>query len=252
MLKYALAAFAVPPGLFVLAAACAGFLLVRRRKGAGGAILIALAATLWLLSTSPVSDSLLREIEERYPLPADPRGDAIILLGGGVRDGAPDPTGEGIPSGETLGRMVAALRLQKRLGVPVIVSGGAVFEGRKAEAPIIRRLLVDLGAPPRQVIVEDASRDTAGNAGASWAICRKMGLRRPVLVTSAFHMPRAVLLFSRAGAAVVPFPAPFRTWPAKEYVWADWLPSAAALNDAATALREYLALIVYRNVPGWA
>lgn len=249
MWKYGLAAFAVPPGVFVAAMGCLGAVLFRRRRRRAGAAVLALAAALWALSTGPVSDALLRGLEERYPVPANPSADAIVLLGGGVSEGAPDVSGVGIPTAETIGRLVTAARLQKRLRVPVIVSGGAVFDGRKAEAPVARRFLVDLGVPPDGVIVEDGSRDTAGNARLSCAICRERGFRRILLVTSAFHMPRAVLLFERAGASVVPYPALHRTWRGKRPVWADYLPGAGFLRDSAAALKEHLAILAYRLFP---
>ncbi|MCL5966539.1 MAG: YdcF family protein [Deltaproteobacteria bacterium] len=251
MLKYAVTAFAVPPGLFVAAMVCAGAVLVRRKRRGAGALFLSFAAALWILSAAPASDALLRGLEERFSLPSDPRGDVIVLLGGGVEDEAPDFSGEGAPRGEMLGRLVTAARLQKRLGVPVVVSGGTPFKGKKPEAPIVRRFLVDLGVPPDRVIAEDGSHDTFENARYSCDVCRKQGFRRPILVTSAFHMPRAVLLFERAGEKVVPYPAAYRTWPGKRYVWADSLPGAGALRDSALAIKEYLALWTYRHlVPG--
>ena len=87
-----------------------------------------------------------------------------MLLGGGVYGGAPDVRGVGFPSEEMLPRIVTAVRLQRRLGVPVVVSGGKVFDHSFAEAPVIGRVLADLGVPPGKVVLEGRSRDTSENA----------------------------------------------------------------------------------------
>ena len=84
----------------------------------------------------------------------------IILLGGGIIDKVPDLSGFGIPSDDMLGRIVTAVRLQKKLHVPIIVSGGKVYKRGSAEAHIVKRFLVDLGVAESRIIVEDKSRNT--------------------------------------------------------------------------------------------
>mgnify|MGYP001566882096 FL=1 len=69
-----------------------------------------------------------------------------------------------------------------------------------------------------------------------------MGVRRPLLVTSAFHMRRSVMAFGKAGVAVTPVPSGFQTWIGKPTGWTDYMPSAATLLRSTIALREYLAL----------
>ena len=119
-------------------------------------------------------------------------GDVIILLGGGVYDGVPDFSGIGRPSDRALPRVITAARLQKRLNLPVIVCGGAVFEKFTKEAPILKRFLTDLGVSEEKIILEDRSRDTHENAKFTAEICSKMGYKRPILVTSAFHLKRSI------------------------------------------------------------
>ena len=247
MLKYVLVAFATPPGLFVTLSALAGaWFLSRKGSRLAGAAHLLFAAAFWSLSTVPVSDRLIRDLAAPYLALPDPRGDAIVLLGGGVSGGAPDLTGTGSPSAETHARIATAVRLQGRLGVPVIVTGGKVFEGKAAEAPIVKRFLVDLGVPSDKVVVEDGSRDTAENARLSAAILRERGLRRPIVVTSAYHLKRAMRCFEREGVEAVPFPASFRTWKGKVHGPEDYLPGAEPLRHSSSAVREYIGLIVYR------
>jgi uncharacterized SAM-binding protein YcdF (DUF218 family) len=137
--------------------------------------------------------------------------------------------------------MVTAVRLQKRLKIPIIVSGGTVFKHIKGEAPIVKRFLVDLGVPSHMIIPENKSRDTRENARFSADICVRSGYTRPLLVTSAFHMKRAVRSFQMAGIEVSPVPANFKSWPNRRYGWHDYLPGR--LKDASMATREYLALL---------
>lgn len=249
MLKYVLTSFAVPPGCLVFLALVFGIFFLRGKKRTAGLAFLLVAALLWAVSLQPVADGLSRGLESPYEKIGDPRGDVIVLLGGGVYDRAPDLTGEGSPTGEMFARIATAVRLQKRLNVPVVVSGGNTLRNRAPEAPIVKRILVDLGVPAEKIRVEAESRDTRENALHSVAMLRREGFRNPVLVTSAFHVRRAVLLFGRAGMKVTPCPAGFRTWQGKKPDAVEYLPNAFALKESALALREYLALSFYGIFP---
>jgi uncharacterized SAM-binding protein YcdF (DUF218 family) len=128
----------------------------------------------------------------------------------------------------------------------VVVSGGKVFDHMDAEAPVVARVLSDLGVPREKILVEAKSRDTVENARRTKEILAGNGLRRPLLVTSAYHMRRAVAVFEKAGIAVTPVPAGFRTWKGKPYPWVSYLPSSGALLTSTNALREYLGLLYCR------
>lgn len=245
MTRRLLASFLLPPGVFVTLFAAAGLWHLRKGRRLAAAIHLALGALLWFLSVSPGADTLVRRLEAPYEAVRDPRGDVIVLLGGGVSEGAPDLSGTGAPSDEMWGRIVTAARLQKRLGVPLIVAGGNPFPGRAAEAPIDKRILVDLGVPADRVIAEERSRDTRENAKYAAGIARREGYRNPVIVTSAYHMRRAAMDFRRAGLSAVPCPAAFRTWAGKKYGPEDFLPDSAGLRRSSVAIREYAALLVY-------
>lgn len=201
---------------------------------------------MWAFSTLPVADAMLNGLESDFRIPENPRGDVIILLGGGVYDNAPDLSGRGVPSEDMLGRIVTAVRLQKRLNIPVIISGGAVFNGKKAESPIVKRFLTDLGVPDKKVIIDDKSRDTIENARYTGEICEKLGYKKPILVTSAYHMRRSVMSFKKVNMDVLPFPANFKTWKIKKYGWEDYLPKAHAFKNVSTALHEHIGFIFYK------
>ena len=204
------------------------------------------ALLLWLGAINPVADRLMWGLEKAHPLPSRPAGDVILLLGGGIYEGVDDLSGKSVPSADMLGRIVAAVRLQKELGCPIIVSGGSVFEFSTAEAPIDKRFLVDLGVPADRVILEEKSRDTVENAVYSARIIRERGFRHPILVTSAYHMRRSVIACRKNGLEVLPVPAFHQGSPRKRYGWIHYLPSTSALHQTSTALHEYVGLLFYR------
>lgn len=239
--KKAITPFLLPPGIFIVILLLWGIWLLSRKQGRAGMVALLIGGCMWLLSVMPVSDALLGGLESGLSIPAHPEGDVIILLGGGVDDSVPDMTGEGAPSEDELARMVTAIRLQKSLRLPVIISGGAVYAGRKAEAPIVKRFLEDLDVPADKIIVEDRSMDTLGNARYVKSICEKVRFRKPLLVTSAYHMKRAVLSFKKVGMTVTPFPAQFKTRGVRKYGWHEYLPGG--YGNVSTALHEYLGLL---------
>lgn len=241
-LKHIISCLLLPPGIFVLLLLAICFRSLARKRWEPGLLAFLFAAALYTLSIDTVADRLLGGLEARYAIPAEPEGDVIVLLGGGVYGGAHDLTGIGFPSEEMLPRIVTAVRLQRRLGVPVVVSGGKVFDHSAAEAPVVGRVLADLGVPPGKIVLEGRSRDTSENARYTKGVLDAMGGRRPLLVTSAFHMRRSVLAFGKAGVPVTPIPSGFRTWTGKPTGWTDYMPSAAALLRSTISLREYLAL----------
>jgi len=241
--KYALSALILPPGLFAAALLLLSLRWTARKQWEPGLLSLLLGAALYALSVAPVADRLIGSLEARYAIPDRPEGDAIVLLGGGVHGQAPDLTGLGFPTEEMLPRVVTAARLQKRLGVPVVVSGGKVFDPLEAEAPVAARVLADLGVPREKILVEEKSRDTVENARYVRELLASKGLGRPLLVTSAFHMKRAAAAFEKAGLKVTPVPAGFRTWKGKPYPWVSWLPSASQLLASCHALREYLGVL---------
>jgi uncharacterized SAM-binding protein YcdF (DUF218 family) len=248
--KKILTPFLLPPGIFIVLLILSGiwFTFKLKKYWKFGLFNCLIGTLLWVLSISPVSDAMLRGLEYEFNIPKNPEGDVILLLGGGAYGEVPDLSGVGAPSGDMLERMVTAVRLQKKYNVPIVISGGKVFKHKKAEAPIVRRFLIDLGVPANKVIVEDRSRDTIENARYTSEILKKNGYKKPLLVTSAYHMKRSILSFEKAGIKVIPFPAGFKTWQNKIYGWEDYLPDMAALESVYIALHEYSGLLFYRFV----
>jgi uncharacterized SAM-binding protein YcdF (DUF218 family) len=246
MLKHVVTGLLLPPGIFILLLSCMSLRQSMNRNGGHALALLVVAASLWAFSAAPLSDRLMADLEKGQSIPADPKDGVIVLLGGGVEGGAPDAGGTGVPTGDMMVRLVAAARLQRRTGLPLVVSGGQAFENMSPEAPVLRRLLVDLGVPPARILVEDKSRDTRENAALTRRLLERRSLRKAILVTSAFHMRRARFLFEREGVDVVSYPTDFRTWPGKTYGRQDYLPTASALRNSVLALKECLGYGWYR------
>jgi len=246
LIKKLVTPFLLPPGLFVAVLVLSGMWLIVRRRAKSGLSLTGLGLFMWCLCITPVSDLLIRPLVLSYPVPTKPSGDVIILLCGGANLGVKDLTGTGTPSASTLARMTDAVRLHRKLGIPIVVSGGRVFDQEQSEASIVKRFLVDVGIDPSMVLTEEESRDTLENARYSEKLCRLKGYTRPILVTSAYHLKRAVWSFKSVGLKVVPFPTGGSLEAGKKYIWPDYLPGSFRRFSA--ALHEILGLAYYRII----
>ncbi|MDA8140232.1 MAG: YdcF family protein [Desulfobacteraceae bacterium] len=247
-LKKSITPFLLPPGIFIVVFLVSGWILGGKKNKAAW-LCLGMAGFIWIFSVGPTADFLMRRLEAGFPIPNNPKADVIIMLGGSTFDKAPDLSGIGAPGPGTMERMVTAARLQRRLGVPILASGGNVFAHDGSSARLAKRFLVDLGIDDEKIIVEDRSRDTFENARYSKAICDHYGFKAPVLVTSGYHLKRAMHCFNQVGLKVVPFPCGLTTWPHKELTWRSFLPNAASLETTAEALHEWLGLLFYQIAP---
>ena len=248
-LKKTITPFILPPGIFILVIILVSLVMVCRKRWKLGLANLIVGLMLWALSTVPLANFLIHGLESDYSIPANPSGDVIILLGGGMVEGVPDLTGTSTPSPSTMGRIVTAVRLYRRLGLPIIVTGGRVYDDAdSAVATIAKRFLMDLGVPERLITVEDRARDTAQNARLTSAICRQEGFSKPILLTAAYHLTRARMAFDAAGMQVTPIPAYFLGSRNIPNTWRHLLPRAATLHTSANALHEYIGILYYRLV----
>jgi uncharacterized SAM-binding protein YcdF (DUF218 family) len=248
-LKKMVSPFLLPPGLFILAIVLVSFLMAYRQRWRLALLNLTVGLMLYVLSIAPAANFLIQGLESDFSIPENPSGDVIILLGGGIIEGVPDLSGTAAPSPLMMGRIVTAVRLYQRLGLPIIVTGGkGSGKGDVAEAPVVGRFLVDLGVPENSIILEDRARDTAQNARLTAAVCRQHGFSRPILLTAAYHLKRAGMAFDAAGMTFTPFPAYFLGARNNPNEWRDLLPRAGALFASANALHEYIGILYYRMV----
>src|SRR5262245_59749389 len=218
-----------------------GLWLARRRPRLGRGLAAIALLGLVVLSTPPVGVALMRSLEGRHPISEQglARAQAIVILGGGGNWDAPEYSGDTIGR-VTLERVRYGVHLQKRSGLPILVTGGAPFGGRPDAQTMKAAIEGDFQG--RVQWVESASRDTAENAAYSAALLKRAGIARIALVSHAWHLPRAIELFEREGLEVLPAPTGFTTRPPSAFAAA--LPSAGALAISSDALREWLGILV--------
>lgn len=232
----------LPPGGPLLLA-IAGLLLARRHPRAGRSVAAVGVATLFVLSMPIVAALLVRSLDASPPLDLEQAksAQAVVILGGGTRRGAPEY------GGDTLGRLTLervryGARVARQTGLPVLVSGGSV-SGDEAEAKLMREALAnEYGVDVRWA--EDRSRTTHENAVESAAILRAAGVRRVVLVAHSFDMPRATAEFASQGIETITAPTGIVTLRVDSPL--DFLPSVAGIEGSYYALYEMLANAVRR------
>jgi uncharacterized SAM-binding protein YcdF (DUF218 family) len=233
----------LPPGGILVLLLCGLFLLHRYR--AGGSALVGLAVVLlYLLSIAAVSGLLLRPLEAAYPpfTGTKSRVDAVVVLGGGVRDLSWVPLRPEL-SGRTLQRLVAGIEIARAVKAPLVLSGGtgAIAPSPAREADAMAEAAVRLGFPRDRIRVEDRSRNTLENAR---LVARLIPHANIVLVTSAYHMKRAVAAFRKQGFTVVPAPIGYLV-EQRPPSWSNLIPRIGDLDASATAIAERLSLAWY-------
>lgn len=209
---------------------------------------LALSGGIYLASIAPVADFLLSPLENQYSPPATNNlrtSQAYVVLGGGTQENAVDLFGRGTLSADSTARMIAAYHLYRIMPKPIIVSGGPAYPEKTPESEIGKRFLVKLGVRSDHIMTEARSKDTYENALYTRELCAGKGIGKIVLVTSAYHMKRAMILFSPFFNDVVPCPADFRTSRDKTRL-RDFFPDFGSFNVTAIALRERLGIFFYR------
>jgi len=257
----------LPPGLFVILLAAA-FILAYRKKRKPVLVLVGLTALLmYALSARVVSDLLIIPLENRYqPLSLSAGGVGaagkglaagdlaagdfaqapVVVLGGGSVDRSPEEGMRASLCPEPEKRLVYGLKVARALKRPLIFSGGRVWQGKEieSEADAARAFIARYDAASGSGVAasyDDLSRTTRENARFA---ARLSGARSVILVTSAYHMPRAVLSLQKEGLRVLPAPTDYKA-NRSPYTIADFLPTSAAFEDSYKALHEYLGLIGY-------
>ncbi len=219
---------------------------LRRRRPAIGNALTGFSLLALLLLSLPVTAYALMTRLEPPPLHAVGDAQAIVILAGGTSRSAVEWGGDTINL-FTLQRARYGARLARQTGLALLITGAAPDQGRPGEAAMMRGLLQDeFGVAVRWV--DDQARTTAGNAREAAAMLRAAGVERVVLVTSAFHMPRAQRAFERAGLHVTAAPTGYFGYAGGEFSWPHLVPSGEALRISYLALREMAAVALYAVV----
>ena len=246
VLSKLLGVFAYPSNVAILIGILGLVLLPTRFARSGRWLAFVSLVVLAILGFSPVGNLLIIPLENRFPPWDAARGapDGIIVLGGVIDASSP---GNQIMLNENAERLTVVPDLARRYpNARILFSGGsgALIGDGGAEAGAAARLLESLGISLDRVILEDRSRNTVENAVYSKLIVHPKRGERWLLVTSAFHMPRAIGVFRKVGFPVEPYPVDWRTRDVEDAV-RPFVIVSEGLQRTDTAIHEWIGLLVY-------
>ena len=238
------------PSTLIAIVLVAGLLLALRGKSSGLPLLSCGVAMYLIAGFSPLANWLLLPLEARAQIgmeePVD--GAAGIIVLGGATEGAQDYGERRVIMNDAADRMIEAVRVaQQYPDLPVIFSGGSgeLFPGSKLEpeAQLARRFFEGFKIAPPRLRLEDHSRNTLENAAFTAELLHPQRDQHWVLVTSAFHMPRARALFEAQGFRIIPRPGDFRTSGHQDR-WQIFEKPSVGLRRLDTAAKEWAGLWV--------
>jgi uncharacterized SAM-binding protein YcdF (DUF218 family) len=239
---------ASPVNLLLIGALVGTLLSFGRHARFGRWLALAGILILFALADSPIGEALIAPLEDRFPQPsadlAPPEG--IVVLGGAIDDEASRARGQTVfdVGGERLTEAVILAKRYPRARV-VYTGGSASLTGAvSTEALQAKKFMAALGVAPERITIEDKSRNTDENARFTAAILHPVSSQRWLLVTSAFHMPRSMGLFEKAGFHVIAYPVNFLTLGSGHDLRLDFDP-ARNLRVFELAAHEWIGLAAY-------
>jgi len=221
-----------------------GALLTLRWPRIGLTLALVSSLSLFAAATPALSSYLMHRLETSLPTDTGFRdAQAIVVLGGNVRSGDDEETIPDALGLLSMERVVMAASAYRQLHLPVAVSGGRLSGARSSEAALMKTMLErDFAIPVAWS--EDASATTWEMAVYTARLLRPAGIKTVVLVSQAWHLPRAIWAFERAGLTALP-------WPAASTVLrtghvSDFLPSIDGLANTKDAVHEVIGGAYYR------
>ena len=217
--------------------------IFRKRRFAVAAILLLWAASLPILADrlfDIAQGQVTRSAASEMPIV-----DSVVVLAGGLgysrgaAGAAPD-------WGRSVDRMFGGIELMRadRAARVVFSSWDRTPAGAETEGEYARRVAIGLGVEASRILLSPRASNTADEALLIRQMLPERG-HRILLVTSAFHMPRAQRIFEEAGFVVTPFPVDLRL--AIDQLWFErWLPDVAALEKTDIVVREWIGRAYYR------
>lgn len=224
-------------------------LLLTRFARAGRRLMVTSLVLLAICAYSPLANFLLYPLEQRFPKWDSSRGDpdGIIVLGGPLDADMSSAHGVPVIAGAA-DRLISAATLAHRYpNARIIYTGGSpnLLHNDAKEADYATALFQGLGIPKERLTMERQSRNTKENAEFTRDIAKPKPGERWLLVTSAFHMPRSVGLFRKAGFPVEPYPVDWKVG-TKEDLLRYFIVANNGLELVDIGVREWLGLIAYR------
>lgn len=238
-----------PLSLVFLFAALALLLIGLKHLRLAAAALSFALVVLFLTLYTTLGSFLLQTLEARFPRPAgDPPELACMIVLGGAFETEVTTARGGMDLNQAADRFVEALRLAILYPeAKILVSGGdgslsGIYEG---DAAASIRFFEAFGISRDRLIAETTSRNTDENAQNSRELLASSGLGQCLLITSAFHMPRSVGLFRKAGVEITPWPVDYRTAGNISFAL-DFTQPTLNSQQMSTAIREWVGLVAYR------
>jgi uncharacterized SAM-binding protein YcdF (DUF218 family) len=223
-------------------------LLLTRWAALGRKLLAASAVLLALCGFSPVGKLLILPLEQRFPVWDASRGapDGIVVLGGAIDPDLSAALGRPILD-RSADRIVAAAALAHQYpNARIVYSGGnanLIRDDSAKEADYALSVLEDLGVAKERLAAERLSRNTVENAEFVKQVVNPKPGERWLLVTSAFHMPRSIGLFRKAGFKVEAYPVDWRASKSHAFSFSSVAMNGLERTDVAT--REWIGLTAY-------
>lgn len=240
--------FADPANVLFFLLLTGTILLWTRWKRTARFVLTGASVFALVVISIPIGTQLGLVLENRFPVPKalPEKVDGVVVLGGAVDQYITNARGE-VALGGSAERIVRFSSLAREYpDAKLVYSGGSGYLTRQEikEADVVASLLQDLGVNPEKVTFENQSRNTFENATMSYATASPGPDEVWILVTSAFHMPRAIGCFRKAGwQNIVAYPADFTLEGDETYAPPLYL--AKGLGRLRWVLHELLGLTFY-------
>ena len=249
ILSKVLGFFALPSNAFISIGLVGLVLLCTRFTRLASWLVVTSLVLIAVAGLSPLGNALIIPLEQRFP-PWDPsRGPpaGIVVLGGAI---TPDVSmaRNAVALNEGAERITVTAELARRYpDARIIYSGGrnALIFDEPIEAAVAVQQFEALGIARDRITAEEQSRNTVENAVSSRLIADPKPGERWLLVTSAYHMPRAIAVFRAAGFAVEAYPVDWRTRGPID-AWRPFPSLGDGLRRTDTAVREWVGLLMYR------
>lgn len=225
----------LPPGIFIIALFVASW-YVRKFKW----LFFSLGVIFYLLSIKPIANLLLTPLESFKS--NNIKADSVVVLAGGsnyngIIKAYPD----------AFKREFYAFYLAKNKNLPLVFTGGG--KGKQSEADSAKgdfKLLEKLSNSKLPIYYEDKSLNTKQNAQFTAKLFKKLKLPKNIyLVTSAYHMKRAIIYFKKVGFKISPKPIGFKV--EDSYNFYAYLPNMINFENSYKAIHEYIGILVAKN-----
>jgi len=241
--------FALPSNLLMVIGLVGLVLLLTRFTRLASWLIVTSLVLIAVAGLSPLGNALILPLEQRFPPWDASRGppDGIVVLGGAISPDISAARGA-VALDEAAERITVTAELARRYpNARIVFAGGsdALIFDEGAEAAFAVRQLEALGVAAERITAEEQSRNTIENAVFSRLLANPKPGERWLLVTSAYHMPRAMAAFRAAGFAVEAYPVDWRTRGPID-AFRPFSSLGDGLRRTDTAMHEWVGLLTYR------